>query len=223
MLKFLRNKFLIDVARQGDLERLYNQIEGLQQIQNAIDGKAVLRPMRDWAISPDAMACVLADLQERHAPTVIEFGSGQSTIILAAALKHRNGCLLSVEHDLEYSAVIQRQAKACGLAELIQFIHAPLCEPPVAPGNSSYDTKIIPNCQVDVALIDGPPYTNGLLTRLTPLRWAAQHLKSGGAIFLDDSARVAEQACLKQLQVEFPNLYALPRYAEKGLTELRSP
>jgi predicted O-methyltransferase YrrM len=222
LLKSARSRLFAGLARQSDIDRLYDQISGLQQIQNAIDGKPLLRPLRGWAISPDAMACVLADLQERTAPAVIEFGSGQSTIILAAALKYRNGRLLSVEHDPEYCAVIQRQVTACGLSELVQFIHAPICLPRDIPGHPSYDTTVIPDCLIDLALIDGPPFKNGLLTRLTALRWAALHLKPGGAIFLDDSNREGEQACLKQLHLEFPALQTIRRSAEKGLTELRS-
>ena len=47
----------------------------------AISGGPVLKPMRQWALSPDAMALILADLQERTRPHIVEFGCGQSTIV----------------------------------------------------------------------------------------------------------------------------------------------
>ena len=65
------------LVRQSDLDTLYAQFSALLQIQNAMEGKPVLRPMRGWALSPDAMMWILADLQEHPSPTVIEFGSGQ--------------------------------------------------------------------------------------------------------------------------------------------------
>ena len=91
MLRKLRARLLEGLARKSDLDMLYAHINGLLQIQNAMDGKPVLRPMRLWAMSPDAMTWILAELQEHPKPTVIEFGSGQSTVIFAAAVKHRKG------------------------------------------------------------------------------------------------------------------------------------
>lgn len=216
----LRRRFLAGVARQEDLDRLYDQVSGLLQIQNAMEGRPVLRPMRGWAISPDAMAWVLADLQGRESPTVIEFGSGQSTVILAAALRHCGGRLISVEHDPAYSAVIQRQVAACGLSSYVQTIDAPLAEPVRPEEPKSYDFSRLPDTMVDVALVDGPPWTNGQLTRLPPLRWTARHLNSGGVIFLDDALRDAEKSCVVSLKAEFPGLKVDSLQAEKGLVRL---
>ena len=57
----------------------------------------LLGPLRGWAISPDAIVHVLADLEPRENPTVVEFGSGESTIILASALarKRVDACIRS--------------------------------------------------------------------------------------------------------------------------------
>jgi predicted O-methyltransferase YrrM len=216
----IRNRLIAGLARQEDLDVMYNQIAGLFQIQNAMRGEAVLKPMRGWALSPDAMACVLADLQKRTMPTIIEFGSGQSTIVIAAALKHHGGRLISVEHDPDYSKTIQEQAAACRVSDMIEFVHSPLIGEESAPHGRSYDLTALPNVQVDVALIDGPPIMNGTYTRLSPLRWAVQHLTQAGSVFLDDAARESERLCIHVLQREFPNLKTTNRITEKGLLEL---
>lgn len=115
--------------------------------------------MRGWAISPDAMA--LVDLQEHEAPTVIEFGSGQSTIILASALSHRGGKLIiiSVEHDVDYSGVIRKQLDVCGLADVVLSLNLPIEDStdPQEVGIRSYDHRALPSQKVDIALIDGLP------------------------------------------------------------------
>lgn len=216
----IRNRLIAGLARQEDLDVMYNQIAGLIQIQNAMRGEAVLKPMRGWALSPDAMACVLADLQERTRPIVIEFGSGQSTIVIASALKHHGGRLISVEHDPVYSKAIQKQAAACHVSDMIEFVHAPLIGVESDSQGRSYDLTALPDIQIDVALIDGPPIMNGTYTRLSPLRWAVQHLTQSGSVFLDDAARESEQLCLQALQKEFPSLKISNRTAEKGLLEL---
>ncbi|HEY0894879.1 MAG TPA: hypothetical protein VGE32_17580, partial [Cellvibrio sp.] len=66
----IRSRLFAGLATQDDLDRLYSQIAGLAQIQNAMCGNPVLRPMRGWAISPDAIAWVLINLQGRVEPTV---------------------------------------------------------------------------------------------------------------------------------------------------------
>ena len=176
--------------------------------------------MRGWAISPDALAWVMASVQEHDKPIVVEFGSGQSTIALAAALKHQGGSLISVEHDSDYLAVIQKQIAGCGLSGVVQFVAAPLIKG--ADDILSYDVALIPDRDVSIVLIDGPPITiAGPRTRLVPLRWALTRLVRGGSVFLDDSNRPSEQACLRDLKFEFPRLEILERPAEKGLVELR--
>jgi hypothetical protein len=222
LLGKIRNRLFADLAKKQDIDSLYDQLNGLLQIQNAIQGKQVLRPLRGWAISPDALSWVLADLQERNQPTVIEFGSGQSTVILAAVLKHRGGRLVSVEHDPEYSLVIQRQVAACGLSDYVETVHAPLIQNG-DPSTKTYDTSKISSIEVDLALIDGPPVMlGGANARLSPLLWAAAHLGPNGAIFLDDSNRSSEQGCIKSLIREYPKFTVIPRAAEKGLVEIRN-
>lgn len=218
-LKNIRNVMLAGVARREDIDRLYEQIAGLLQIRNAMEGHSVLKPMRGWAISPDAMAWVLASLQEYQQATAMEFGSGQSTIILGSALKHWGGKLISVEHDPDYRAVIQRQVEACGLQEVVRFLDVPLVEG--AKGIVSYDEGALPEMKIDLALIDGPPCANGLLTRFVPLHWSFRHLKEGGVIYLDDADREAECTCLARLAAEFPDAEQFERKAEKGLVEVK--
>jgi predicted O-methyltransferase YrrM len=219
--KQIRRRLFRGLAQQSDIDRLYDQIHGLLQIQNAMMGRPVLRPLRRWAMSPDAMVFVLASLQGRDAPAVVEFGSGQSTLVLAAALQHCKGTLLSIDHDVDYSADIQKQVSACGLVTRVEFLHCPLCPTGETPGERSYDLSRLPETAgVDLALVDGPPSENGTLTRLVPLRWAARHLKPGGAMFLDDTARDGEQKCLNRISIEFPHLRQISHHAEKGLVEV---
>lgn len=221
LLRKIRDRLFAGLARKSDLDSLYAQISGLLQIQSAMDGKPTLRQLRGWAISPDAMAWILADLQTREAPAVIEFGSGQSTVILAGALKHRGGRLVSVEHDLDHCLAIRNELALFDLADRVEFVHAPLHQDDGHPAIFSYDRSALPEIAIDVALVDGPPYTNGPLTRLPPLRWSASHLRPNGAIFLDDADRESEQSCLTLFMTERPNLRLTRRVAEKGLAELR--
>ncbi len=221
ILRAIRERMLRGVARKSDLDRFYDQFAGLIQIQNAMSGRPVLRPLRGWAISPDAITWVLAELQGRNTPTVVEFGSGQSTVIFAAALQHLGGRLISVEHDTEFRAGIQKQVAACGLDSFVQFVDAPLADSSDENSIKSYDLGGLPVDEIDVALVDGPPILNGPHTRLIPLRWAVKNLKNDGVIFLDDAARISEKECISMLCSEVSGLKIDSRSAEKGLVEIR--
>lgn len=182
----------------------------------------MLKPMRGWAMSPDAMAWILADLQERESPTVIEFGSGQSTIILASALRNKKGGrLISVEHDPEYSKAVMRQLHSLGLEDWVEFRILPLADITSGKGieiRQTYRMEDLPAVAVDVALIDGPPARNGELTRLPPLEWCLENLKPGGVIYLDDSARPQERKALAIIAKQDPGLKIRDLPAEKGLS-----
>ena len=209
------------LAQKKDIDDLYDQVAGLMQIQSAMAGGPVLKPLRVWVISPDAMAWILADIQGCVAPTVIEFGSGQSTVILAACLKHKGqGTLLSIEHDAAHAAAVRRQLDACGLAAQVDLRVVPLVDyQATGPFAScqSYKTSDLPDLKIDIAIVDGPPAVLGEAARLHPLRWVLSRLSSDGVAFLDDTTRAEERAVLAHLATVFSDLRVDDLRAEKGL------
>jgi predicted O-methyltransferase YrrM len=222
----VRERFLIGVAREEQVNRLYDnlydQIAGLMQIQAALTGGPVLKSLRHWAISPDAIAVILADLQERTRPSIVEFGCGQSTVIFASWVKQRGGRLTTYEHDPQYADVIRRQLDACGLTAQVDLRVVPLIDPPAVaglPASKSYD---LPDDRegYDVALIDGPPYWTGEAGRYYPLKWSFDRLNPGGAAYLDDAARIPEQRIVTVLKAGTPGVAVEEMRAEKGLTKL---
>jgi predicted O-methyltransferase YrrM len=222
-----RERFLQGYAREDDLhllyDRLYDLIAGQMQIQSALAGGPVLKPMRRWALSPDAMALLLADLQERHAPRVVEFGAGQSTVIFASWLKHHGGRLTSFEHDAAYAATIQRQLEACGLSGQVDMRVLELVDHPADGDIAASRSYALPDGReqpIDLALIDGPPYWAGTGTRYHPLKWAFERLAAGGAAYLDDAARVPEQRVVRRLRAAFPDAAVEELQAEKGLVRI---
>ena len=217
----VRSRLLTGVARQEDLDRLYDQIAGLMQIQSALGGTPILKPMRGWALSPDAMVWILTDLQDRTSPTVVEFGCGQSTVILAAWLKNRGASrLISFEHDPAYAAAIRRQLEACGLASQVDLQVVPLVDCAAVGGLAPCQSYALPDRRdlaIDVALVDGPPYWAGDATRYHPLRWAVDRLTPDGAVYLDDTIRAAERSVVRELSAQVPAIVTDDLKAEKGL------
>ena len=225
----VRERFLVGIATEEQVQRvydnLYDEIAGMMQIHSAIAGGPVLKPLRHWALSPDAMAVMLADLQERSKPSIVEFGCGQSTVIFASWIKHRGGRLTTYEHDPQYADVIRKQIDACGLSTYVDLRVVGLIDKAAVgslPASKSYDLPADRD-GFDLALIDGPPYWTGESGRYHPLQWSLDRLNPGGAAYLDDAARPPEQRIVAHLQGTTPGLVATEMRAEKGLVKLTKP
>ena len=222
----VRERFLVGVARQEKVDQLfdnfYDQVAGLIQIQSALGGGPVLKPLRHWALSPDAIATILADLQERQQPSIVEFGCGQSTVVFASWVKRHGGRLTTFEHDPHYAELIRRQLDACGLSAHVTVRVVPLIDHDGAgplPPSKSYDLP--PDLDgFDVALVDGPPYWAGEAGRYHPLKWAVDRLNPGGAAYLDDAARPPEQRIVAALKAAAPGITTSDMRAEKGLVKV---
>jgi predicted O-methyltransferase YrrM len=222
-LRRILNRLFSGLARKEDIEILYAQIAGLLQIQSALAGKPILKPLRGWALSPDAMALILSDLQERDAPTVIEFGSGQSTVVIACYLKNKEaGRLISIEHDATYAASIKKQLVACGVSEYVDFQILSLVEcgnVGCLPSCKSYEVARLPDVAIDLAIIDGPPNWCGSSGRYHPLSWVLDRLSNGGTAYLDDTVRGGERGVVREIAAQLPHFLIEELKAEKGLTK----
>ena len=202
------------MAKKEDIQNLYKQIEALIQIQNGMKGETITAPLRDWAISPDAISWVLLQLTSMKNPSVIEFGCGQSTVIIGSFLKKHGGKLISVEHDGVYLQKIQKQITSNHLQEQVQFVLSP---PKLVDGVTSYDLSAVPNIGIDLGLVDGPPFHFGESARQIPLQWTVEHLNSGGVICLDDASRSAEKKIIGRIKLAYPKISVQSIETEKGL------
>ena len=79
-------------------------------------------------------AALRAGALARRAPSVVECGSGFSTMALARLLQERDGSLLSLEHDALWATRVRRNLAAAGLGETAQVKLAPLEPHPLGRG-----------------------------------------------------------------------------------------
>jgi hypothetical protein len=61
---------------------LWPQLEALTSLYRIIDGRESFPPMRSWAASPDIMLLLVRHIERNPVRTIVECGSGTSTIIL---------------------------------------------------------------------------------------------------------------------------------------------
>jgi predicted O-methyltransferase YrrM len=126
-----------------------------------------------WALEPGALALV-CDRIDAGFDTVVECGSGTSTIAIGAVLARRGaGSLHSLEHDAAWAARTRRGLEQRGSGGRVELIEAPLRPHPVAePESGWYDTGALAALPrgIDLLLVDGPP---GALAANGEARYAA--------------------------------------------------
>lgn len=195
------------------------QVDSLLGVYNLLNHGYSLGPLRGWAISPDTLNQVLRIIATYDQPTVVEFGSGQSTIAISKWLSSRAGRLISVEHDGKYSQQFELLLHAYNLSAPVTTIISPLTRN--SEGEMTYSMDLIPEVSPDVVLVDGPPGKGK--SRLAPLRWAYSRMAARGVILLDDYIREDEKECVRCLCEEHPEAHVEEFRVEKGLVAIRRP
>lgn len=160
---------------------------------NAICGM----PVGGWALDEPTLR-ILADWVRSGRPqSILEFGSGTSTVLLAAVLRDigHGGHLLSVEQDESVAAAISEQLRDCGLDDVARVVVAPLVDLEVN-GLTTTSYKLdrgvfdLLHAPPDLVLIDGPSRAAG--GSRFPIVPMVQPIVEGATFFLDDAWRDAE-------------------------------
>jgi predicted O-methyltransferase YrrM len=154
----------------------------------------------DWAISAAAASMLEGLVMHRRPKSVLEFGAGRSSLVLALALQQiGGGRLTSIEHQPWHAEAAWR-----GI-ERYRDVDAQLVVAPVKMRITKHGPLYVydgirraleARGPFELVVIDGPP---GKFGRDWPLFAAAPFLSSSGAlIMLDDVERPAEQSALRR-------------------------
>lgn len=180
-------------------ERLPSEILDLTRAADAlVQGRARLPGLGGWALSTSTMMAVLDEVRGPGAArSVVECGSGASTVWLAMAVREAGaGHVWSLEHDERYAAETMRHLDAHGLSGYATVVHAPI-ETFVLAGASRtwYDPTALARLPegIDLLLVDGPPASVAEDVRLPAFPLLAGRLRDGSTVVLDDTVRADEQ------------------------------
>jgi predicted O-methyltransferase YrrM len=151
--------------------------------------------MQGWALSADVIAEVLLRAQQFAEPTILECGSGASTVWLGLWLKRRGaGRMVSLESDAGFAAQVRAAVAQAGVEEFVQVVHAPLTKH-VVDGRewTWYSLDQVQLASIDVLIVDGPPYWVHEIARYPAVPLLAPRLSDDAVVFLHDTDRPAEK------------------------------
>lgn len=148
-----------------------------------------------WALSPSGLVWLTRHIANTRPTTVVECGSGTSTVWSAMALRANGmGHLTALDHNPEFAKRTRDALDRHGLSEWATVVDAPLTSVDTPRGSFEwYDTAQQSFGEIDLLLVDGPPTATGPHARYPALPVFARHLADGAAVVVDDMARSDER------------------------------
>ena len=137
-------------------ERIFDMRSRFARLALSINGLTPIlarRPSNAYPYSALEMWRLFKDMRQRRPATVMEFGVGCSTLVIAAALKKNGGGrLITVDGSEEWLGVCCEGMPA-DLAPFVSFNHSPVEKLPDQP---AHRYTHLPEVRLDYLFIDGP-------------------------------------------------------------------
>jgi predicted O-methyltransferase YrrM len=173
-----------------------------------------LPSLGSWKADAGFLRLVGAHVLAQRPATVVEFGCGATTLVLARALERAGGGTL-VSHDQHQPFVASTRSWLAEHGLDAEIRHAPLLAPPSPWRGGWYATGELPG-SIDLLLVDGPhwgvhPFARGAAETLF------HRLPVGGVVMLDDGARPGERVVMARWRRRWPNMaFRLVHAGPKG-------
>lgn len=210
-----------------ELAAMFSQIQGFQAISSFVGTERPLPILNHWTLAADNMVEVLRAVHDLKPQTIVELGSGSSTVILAMQLARSGvGHLYSLEHDTSWAQRTRETLAMAGLTAVATVLDAPLENVTMPTGGvhrwySPTAIEAIPN-DIDILLIDGPPGSSGKNARYPAFPMLKSRLAERCVVFLDDALRSAEKKSFSKWLQEAPGYDGRILKTAKGLGVMRS-
>jgi hypothetical protein len=207
----------IDLAKSVPMRLRHLQDDGVDTV--AFHALAALPgPFLPWTrftLRPAALLAVLNDTVINDRRSIVECGSGNSTVYTARLLRQLGrGHITTIDHDERFAQVTRDALAREGLEDVATVACAPLVD-------GWYDPRQIPECHAtDLLVVDGPPSYDEArrLARAPALGYFAASLVEGATVFLDDARRAGERDVLSRWERESGRTFVEERggYAVSG-------
>ena len=179
-------------------------------------------PWSSSAVSPATAAKLCNELSINGRRTVVEFGPGLSTLVMAAWAERarQEVTIVAFEEDESWIRVLSEQMVVGDYAR-VRLVHAPLAPPgqtypfPVERWYSALGEDL-PEASIDLVVVDGPSayQTEWMYDRYPALHFVREHLSSRCAVVLDDAERHGEVAIVRSWAAALGSDWTLDRHGE---------
>lgn len=165
-------------------------------------------PINGGALRPICIAYILNEIIINERKSILEFGSGLSTIIMARLISKNNikTKIITVEHNEKWATIIEQYLGNENLLQYVTIIRADLKEIETSFGVVNwYDynkiSAIIEGEKFDLIVVDGPPANSEKIkySRLPAFVNLKNNFAENYCFILDDANRKGEQEIIKSI------------------------
>jgi predicted O-methyltransferase YrrM len=199
--------------------------QALLFINSTLNLRAPLPMLTGWAASPQ-LVCTLIQLVREHKPTtVVELGSGSSTLAMGYAVEEvGQGRIIALDHLAEYANETTARIHRHQLDDCAEVCHAPLVEVDIDGETWPwYDLSALGESSIDLLFVDGPPHKTRPMARYPAVPMLASRLSDTAIVVLDDVHRSDEQAIAEQWLEHLPGYELEYANSPYGTAILRRP
>lgn len=184
-----------------------------------------------WSIDSFLAKFLATHLLENKPGTIVEIGSGSSSILIAQCTKKIGYTPkhIAIDHEHRYLELTKKTAALNGVEKRIEFHECPLKEIDI-PGHKGawyHDVlNSIDSNKIDLLIIDGPPEQTCAFARYPALPMLYSQLSEECTIILDDSSRDDEKNIIKkwmELYPEFEATFITEGHGVTILTRTKNP
>jgi predicted O-methyltransferase YrrM len=164
-----------------------------------------------WSMGEAAFRTAVALLADQPPRTIVEFGSGPSSVRLALAFPE--AAVLSIEHDRHHWLATTDLSRRLAPHSNITVVHRRIAwQRHFGAWYQSYETGHSFPATIDAVIIDGPPMAC-LGGREACLYQVAPHLRIGAVVILDDYCRPEEQQAVRNWHKVYSGCLSSHEYA----------
>lgn len=179
----------------------YRQSEYYAQLLLALAPSAPLPPLRSWAASPDLLVTLFYIAHSNNPRTIVDLGSGASTLVLAKAAPAAK--IICLDNSAEYAIKTEQMLKEHGVTN-VEIRVAPLT--PLANGVHWYHPDAWKSLSdIDLLFIDGPPGSKDDTARLPAFTELISKLSPHAIVIIDDVHRDGEKEMAHQFAQALPS------------------
>ncbi|HEX8269188.1 MAG TPA: hypothetical protein VF581_04795 [Flavobacterium sp.] len=210
MIKKIKDKIKRFESELESTRQLQEDHLALTQLLKMFNDQTFV-PLTSWSVSPKEVLHICNDIILNKRKSIVEFGSGFSTICIAQLLKINKveARFITVENQVSWAEDLKVMLKKFDLADFVQIITAPIADVPadLALGGQRkwYDVDFLTEGfasvqNIDVVIVDGPFGGTTPFARYSAIPYLKEKMATDFSVFLDDSSRNDETRIASEWQ-----------------------
>lgn len=199
--------------RSINLFRNVRSNRSLSMLSPLITGWSYL-PITDWAPGPEFYVHICNDIIINQKRSIVEFGSGITTILMARLLAKNNldAKIISIDHDEKWQDIISHCCKMDNIGKYIQFICSPIAQEGKYSWYTASKIQFPADFVADTVVVDGP-IGGQTMARYGAIPFIKKYLsKEYYTIYLHDTDRPDEQKILRAWHEMLPGSRMISRW-----------